>query len=122
MSAMEKLPIELLVDIFKYLPHSDLQSCSQVCKRWYDIVRDISSYAIVLDYNAILDPNKVDEFFKDFSVTILDRGRDLNLERLTLVGWSVNDLVSRWNPDWTILFSNLKELEIATTDSPIIMW
>ena len=119
---MEELPIELLVNIFKYLPHSDLQSCSQVCKRWYDIVRDVSEYAIVLDYNSILDPNKVDEFFEDFTATILDKGRDLNLERLTLIGWSVNDLVSRWNPDWPSFFSNLKELEIAATDSPILMW
>ncbi|KAI8119736.1 hypothetical protein FF38_14116 [Lucilia cuprina] len=33
------LPNELLIHIFKYLPHSDLQQIRLVCKRWHDLTQ-----------------------------------------------------------------------------------
>jgi len=47
---------------------------------------------IILDYNSINDPEKVDAFFKNFSQTILDGGGHLEVERLTLIGWSAGEI------------------------------
>ncbi|XP_075148623.1 uncharacterized protein LOC142222380 [Haematobia irritans] len=33
------LPNELLIHIFKYLPHGDLQQIRMVCRRWYDLMQ-----------------------------------------------------------------------------------
>ena len=98
-----------------------------MCKQWYAIVHNnndlaFSKAAIVLDYSAIQDPNKIDKFFEQFSTVILDRGRHLNIVRLTLIGWSVNDLISRWDQNWIDFFYNLEQIDIVTTDSSVIMW
>lgn len=124
---MESLPVELIIYIFKNLSYGELARCSVVCKQWYAIVHNnndlaFSKAAIVLDYSAIQDPNKIDKFFEQFSTVILDRGRHLNIVRLTLIGWSVNDLISRWDQNWIDFFSNLEQIDIVTTDSSVIMW
>ena len=69
----------------------------QVCKQWYDILHGdptlpLSKSIIILDYNSINDPEKVDAFFQNFSQTILDGGGHLEVERLTLIGWSVGEI------------------------------
>ena len=124
---MESLPVELIIYIFKNLSYGELARCSVVCKQWYAIVHNnndlaFSKAAIVLDYSAIQDPNKIDKFFEQFSTVILDRGRHLNIVRLTLIGWSVNDLISRWDQNWIDFFYNLEQIDIVTTDSSVIMW
>ena len=124
---MESLPVELIIYIFKNLSYGELARCSVVCKQWYAIVHNnndlaFSKAAIVLDYSAIQDPNKIDKFFEQFSTVILDRGRHLNIVRLTLIGWSVNDLISRWDQNWIDFFYNLEQIDIVTTDSSVITW
>ena len=101
-----------------------------MCKRWYEIVHDdstlpLSKSVITLDYNAINDPEKVENFFENFSRTILEgggAGGHLEVERLTLIGWSVGEILSKWNQNWKRFFSTLKYLDIVSTDSSILMW
>ncbi|RVD84871.1 uncharacterized protein DFL_003208 [Arthrobotrys flagrans] len=51
MHPINKLPNELLVEIFEYLPLSDTARCAQTCKQFYKIV----SKSQIKDYNVKID-------------------------------------------------------------------
>jgi len=86
-SAIDCIPVEILQQIFLYVPARDLlTNCSRVCKRWHELVNDEVLWRRRCDADGVVYP-----------ANMADQCLDLTYQRLYCSRPFCRNLVKNWN-------------------------